>query len=51
LALSAINIIPIIRWLISFFVFVYMWVMSLLNALNNKQKSTPILGKKNEERL
>ncbi len=52
LALGAIGIIPILGWIVSFlgfFVIVYMWVMSLLNALNNKQKPTPILGKKYEE--
>jgi len=49
LALSLINIIPILGWLISilgFFVIVYMWIMSLMNALNLKEKPAPILGKK-----
>lgn len=52
LALGVINIIPILGWIVSFigfFVIVYMWVMSLLNALNGKQKPAPILGKKYEE--
>ncbi|MBJ2173987.1 hypothetical protein JBL43_07045 [Aureibaculum sp. A20] len=52
LALSTINIIPILGWIVSFlgfFVIVYMWIISLLNALNGKQKPAPILGKKYEE--
>lgn len=52
LAMGAIGIIPIIGWLINIigiFVLLYMWVMSLLTALNNKQKPAPILGEKYEE--
>ncbi len=52
LAMGAIGIIPIIGWLINLvgiFVLLYMWIMSLLNALNNKKKPAPILGKKYEE--
>ncbi len=49
LALSFINIIPILGWIISilgFFVIFYMWIMSLMNALNLKEKPAPILGEK-----
>ena len=52
LALSLINIIPILGWLISFigfFVILYMWIMGLINAVNNKEKPLPILGKKYAE--
>ncbi|RPD96618.1 hypothetical protein EGM88_09655 [Aureibaculum marinum] len=52
LALSVVNIIPILGWIVSilgFFVIIYMWIMSFLNAINNKQKPAPILGKKYEE--
>lgn len=40
LALIAIGMIPILGWIInilSFFVLVYMWVIGLTNALNEKQ--------------
>jgi len=39
LALSFINIIPILGWIISilgFFVIVYMWIVSLLNAVKSQ---------------
>jgi len=52
LAMGAIGIIPIIGWLINIigiFVLLFMWIMCLVNALNNKQKPAPILGKKYEE--
>jgi len=51
LALSLINIIPILGWIISilgFFMLVYMWIMGLVNAINHKLKPLPILGKKYE---
>ncbi len=52
LVLGAIGLIPILGWIINilgFFVMVYMWVMGLMNAINEKQKPVPILGKKYEE--
>ena len=52
LALSAINIIPILGWLVSilgFFVILYMWVSGLLNAINEKEKPVPLLGEKYAE--
>jgi len=52
LALSLINVIPILGWIISFlgfFVILFMWIMGLVNAINGKEKPLPILGKKYEE--
>ena len=49
LALSFINIIPILGWIISilgFFVIVFMWLMGVINALNLKEKPVPLLGEK-----
>ena len=51
-ALGAISVIPIIGWLISiigFFFTVYLWIMGLMNAINQKEKPVPILGEKYEE--
>ncbi|EGV44953.1 hypothetical protein BZARG_7 [Bizionia argentinensis JUB59] len=52
LALGVIGMIPLLGWLISivgFFVIIYMWIMGLMNAINEKQVPLPILGKKYEE--
>lgn len=52
LALGAIGIIPILGWIINilgFFVLIYMWVMGLMNAINGKENTVPILGKKYKE--
>ncbi len=49
LVLMFINIIPILGWIASLvgsFVLLYMWIMSLINALNLKEKPAPILGEK-----
>lgn len=49
LALSLINIIPILGWIVSLLgslVLFFMWIMSLINALNGKEKPAPILGEK-----
>lgn len=49
LALSFINIIPILGWTVSivgFFILLYMWIMGLMNAINGKEKPLPILGDK-----
>ncbi len=51
LALGVIGIIPILGWIINIlgiFVLLYMWVMALMNAINEKEKPAPILGKKYE---
>lgn len=52
LTLGAIGLIPILGWLINIigtFVLIYMWVMGLMNAINDRKKPVPILGKKYEE--
>tara|TARA_R110002073_G_scaffold279026_1_gene442924 strand:- start:180550 stop:180912 length:363 start_codon:yes stop_codon:yes gene_type:complete len=52
LCLGMIGIIPILGWLINLvgiFVLLFMWIMSLINALNEKESPAPILGKKYEE--
>lgn len=51
LALAVIGIIPILGWIINIigiFILLYMWFMALLNAINEKQKPAPILGRKYE---
>lgn len=51
LALGVIGVIPILGWIINiigFFVLLYMWVLALMNALNEKEKPAPFLGKKYE---
>lgn len=52
IALSFINIIPVLGWLVSiigFFVLLYMWIKGLMNAINGKQEVVPILGEKYAE--
>ena len=52
LALGIIGVIPILGWLINIvgvFVLLYMWVVSLMNVVNEKQTPAPILGKKYED--
>jgi len=52
LALSFVNVIPILGWIVSivgFFVLLYMWIVGLMNAINGKEKAVPILGKQFEE--
>lgn len=47
LALGIIGLIPILGWLINIigiFVLLYMWVMGLINAINEKEKPVPLLG-------
>lgn len=51
-ALGVIGIIPILGWIINIigiFVLLYMWVIALMNAINEKEKPVPFLGKKYEE--
>lgn len=51
LALMVVGVIPILGWLVSFlgfFFIVFLWIMGLLNAINNKEQSVPVLGKKFE---
>ena len=52
IALGFVNIIPILGWIVSilgFFVLLFMWIMGIINAVNEKEKPMPILGKKYEE--
>lgn len=52
LALSFVNIIPVLGWVISvlgMFFMIFLWVMGLINAINKNQKPVPILGEKYEE--
>lgn len=49
LSLGIIGLIPILGWLINIlgiFILLYMWVMGLMNAINEKESPVPILGKK-----
>ena len=49
IALSLINVIPILGWIISLvgaFVLLYMWIVGLLNAINGRENPVPILGEK-----
>ncbi|WP_339918254.1 hypothetical protein [Yeosuana marina] len=49
LALGVIGMVPILGWIIDFFglfVLLYMWIMGLVNAVNENEKPVPILGKK-----
>ena len=50
-ALGVIGLVPILGWIINIigiFVLLYMWVMALINAINEKKKPAPLLGKKYE---
>ncbi|TXD82094.1 hypothetical protein ESY86_15610 [Subsaximicrobium wynnwilliamsii] len=52
IALSIVGLIPILGWiinLIGILVLLYMWIMGLINAINEKQQPVPILGKHYEE--
>lgn len=52
LALSVINVIPILGWIISILGTVFLivlWVIGLMGALNGKEKPVPILGAKFQE--
>lgn len=51
-ALGAIGLVPFLGWIINLvgiFVLTYMWIMGLINAINEKQKPVPILGEKFKE--
>ncbi|HLW32001.1 MAG TPA: hypothetical protein VKX40_07050 [Aequorivita sp.] len=52
LALSVINIIPILGWLISLFGFLFilvLWIIGLIGAVSGEEKLVPILGAKYQE--
>jgi uncharacterized membrane protein len=49
LALGMIGLIPFLGWLINIigiFILLYMWIMGLINAINEKEKPVPLLGEK-----
>lgn len=51
LALGVIGIVPILGWVINIigiFVLLYMWIMGLMHAINQKEKPVPFLGEKYE---
>lgn len=48
LALGIIGIVPILGWIINIigiFVLLFMWIMTLVNAINGREKPAPLLGK------
>lgn len=52
LAVFAVGLIPILGWIASFFgslFLLYLWIMGLINAINGKVRSVPVLGDKFEE--
>lgn len=52
LALGIISMIPILGWIIyivGIFVLLYMWIMGLMSAINEKEKEVPFLGSKFSE--
>jgi uncharacterized membrane protein len=54
IALSLINVIPVLGWIVSLvgaFILLYMWIIGLLNAINGRERPVPILGEKYEEWL
>lgn len=47
LGLFIIGMVPILGWILSFLgsiFLLYLWIMGLINAINNKAKPVPILG-------
>lgn len=54
LALSVINVIPLLGWIISFFGGIFMfilWIIGLIAAINGQEKPVPLLGEKYQEWL
>lgn len=52
LVLGFVNIIPFLGWIISIvgsLFLIVLWVMGLLNAINNRREPVPILGEKYNE--
>lgn len=52
LAVFVVGMIPILGWIVSFFgslFLLYLWIMGLINAINGKVKSVPVLGNKFEK--
>ncbi|AFL81562.1 putative membrane protein [Aequorivita sublithincola DSM 14238] len=54
LALSIINVIPILGWIVSILGSIFLivlWVIGLMGAINGGEKPVPILGEKYQEWL
>jgi len=52
LALGIISLIPFLGWIIyiiGIFILLYLWIMGLMNAINDKQDGVPFLGDKFSE--
>ncbi len=52
IALGVIGLIPILGWIVSVLgtlLLIYMWIMGLIHAMNEKKKPLPFFGKKFEE--
>lgn len=52
LALSVVGVIPVLGWIINiigFFVLIYLWIMGLINAINERRRPVPWFGEKFEE--
>ena len=54
LALSIVNYIPFIGWLVGIFgslLLIVLWVMGLISAVNGEEKPVPVIGEKFQEWL
>lgn len=52
IAVFIVGMIPILGWIASFFgslFLLYLWIMGMINAINGKVKSVPVLGDKFEK--
>lgn len=52
LAMGVVGLIPILGWIVSVLgtlLLIYMWIMGLVNAMNENKKPLPFFGKKFEE--
>jgi len=52
MCLWVIGIIPILGWIISIlgtFFIIFLWIMGLINAISEKEKPVPVLGKTYEQ--
>ncbi|MDT0677174.1 DUF4870 domain-containing protein [Autumnicola musiva] len=47
IVIFVVGLIPILGWIASFFgslLLLYLWIMGLINAINGRRKSVPLLG-------
>lgn len=52
IALFVVGMVPVLGWFVSFFgslVLLYLWIMGLVNVINEKKKPIPHLGEKYAE--